>query len=451
MSGVARGAHDGRNLSRPPSRTRAPAHCRRGATPCTPPTHPCRRPVHAHRHRCGRAVPGCCANADSVRWCDRRDAWNTLRKTPMAEPARSPRSRHGTRPVTFADAPAPPSAHELFARRMQDLPRLPSRAALLALTERDLPNIDDLPTPDSMYQDKVTYYTVLALQRALRHHQGVYVGGCTLVYNVGRPGEDGWISPVWIVPDAVVSFGVGSHERSSYVMWREGKPPEFVMEFASVSTWKRDRDEKPARYESLGVSEYFLYDPVGGLLEPRLQGHVLSEGRYRALRPERLPNGERGLRSEVAESVGVPAGTARGAALVRPRDRAGSRRPRRDPRCPRGGRRGARRGHCRPQGGRRGARRGRCRPRDGRSGARRTAGASPPAAARVGNVTAATSEGGRGEARSIRRDDCAPCRRTPRFASPRRAWRYRPIPMTETSLPPQGTASVRIPGYRRRR
>ena len=217
----------------------------------------------------------------------------------MAEPARLPRSRQGTRPLTFADAPAPPSAHELFARRMQDLPRLPSRAALLALTEHDLPNIDDLPTPDSMLQDEVTYYTVLALKRALRHHPDTYVGGCTLVYDVGRPDEDGWISPVWIVPDTIVAFGVGSHRRSSYVMWREGKPPEFVMEYASVSTWRRDRDEKPARYESLGVSEYFLYDPVGGLLQPRLQGHVLNKGRYRALRPERLPNGERGLRSEV--------------------------------------------------------------------------------------------------------------------------------------------------------
>ena len=217
----------------------------------------------------------------------------------MAEPARSPRSRHGARPVTFADAPAPPSAHELFARRMQDLPRLPSRSALLALTEHDLPNIDDLPTPDSMLQDNAMYYTVLALKRALRHHQGVYVGGCTLVYDVGRPGEDGWVSPVWIVPDTVVAFGVGSHARSSYVVWREGKPPEFVMEYASVSTWRRDRDEKPARYESLGVREYFLYDPAGGLLEPRLQGHVLSNGRYQPLRPQRLPNGERGLRSEM--------------------------------------------------------------------------------------------------------------------------------------------------------
>ena len=217
----------------------------------------------------------------------------------MAEPARSPHSRHGSRPMTFADAPALPGAHELLALRMQDLPRLPSRAALLALTEHDLPDINDLPLPESMLQDQAMYYTVLALQRALRHHQGVYVGGCTPVYDVGRADEDGWVSPVWVVPDTVVAFGVGSHARSSYVVWREGKPPEFVMEYASVSTWRRDRDDKPARYESFGVREYFMYDPVGGLLQPRLQGHVLRGGRYRALRPQRLPNGERGLRSEV--------------------------------------------------------------------------------------------------------------------------------------------------------
>ena len=48
---------------------------------------------------------------------------------------------------------------------------------------------------------------------------------------------------------------------------------------------------------------------MGGRLEPRLQGHVLREGRCRALRPERLPNGERGLRSETlglrSETLGL--------------------------------------------------------------------------------------------------------------------------------------------------
>ena len=63
-----------------------------------------------------------------------------------------------------------------------------------------------------------------------------------------------------------VRCGAVLHRRRSYAIWREGKPPEFVMEIASASTWRRDRDEKPAIYESLGVREYFLYDPVGGRL-----------------------------------------------------------------------------------------------------------------------------------------------------------------------------------------
>ena len=83
------------------------------------------------------------------------------------------------------------------------------------------------------------------------------------------------------------------------MVWQEGKPPDFVLEVASASTWRRDRDEKPSIYESLGVREYLLYDPVGGRLKPRLQGHVLRGGAYRSMEPERLPNGERGLRSEV--------------------------------------------------------------------------------------------------------------------------------------------------------
>ena len=71
------------------------------------------------------------------------------------------------------------------------------------------------------------------------------------------------------------------------------------MEIASESTWKRDRDEKPARYASLGVGEYFLYDPMGSRLDPRLQGYALHGGRYRRLREERLGNGERGVCSPV--------------------------------------------------------------------------------------------------------------------------------------------------------
>ena len=119
------------------------------------------------------------------------------------------------------------------------------------------------------------------------------------MYSEGRPDADGRVRPETVAPDVLVAFGVGERLRDSYVMWQEDKPPDFVMEIASESTWKRDRDEKPARYASLGVGEYFLYDPVGGRLEPRLQGYALHGGRYRRLREERLGNGERGVCSPV--------------------------------------------------------------------------------------------------------------------------------------------------------
>ena len=49
----------------------------------------------------------------------------------------------------------------------------------------------------------------------------------------------------------------------------------------------------------MGVREYFLYDPLGGRLEPRLQGHVLEGGVYRRLRAGRMESGARGVWSEV--------------------------------------------------------------------------------------------------------------------------------------------------------
>ena len=190
-----------------------------------------------------------------------------------------------------------PTLSDLLPLRMQDLP-LVTRSELLALTDDDLPSIDDLPPPDLMEQEEVLRYTASALRRVLGRHPGTYVACYTLLYDTISPDVPGRVRPPWLEPDVLVAFGVGNHRRRSYSLWREGKAPEFVMEVASVSTWKRDRDEKPALYEKLGVREYFLYDPVGGRLEPRLQGHVLRDGRYRPLRPERLGNGEQGLRSE---------------------------------------------------------------------------------------------------------------------------------------------------------
>ena len=218
----------------------------------------------------------------------------------MAEPAHSPSTPRSRGPrLPAVEAPTLPSVVGLHALTVHDVPKLPSLAVLRSLTDCDLPATDGLPMPESTIQLKPLAYTVNALKRFLRHRPDTFVAGDLLVYQEGCPDEDGRVSPVWVAPDVMVAFGVEDRDRDSYVVWREGKPPDFVMEIVSSSTWKRDRDEKPAIYASLGVDEYLLFDAAGGLLEPRLQGHALRDRAYQPLPPEPLPNGELSVRSEV--------------------------------------------------------------------------------------------------------------------------------------------------------
>ena len=76
----------------------------------------------------------------------------------------------------------------------------------------------------------------------------------------------------------------------------------MVVEVTSRSTRREDQGRKKGVYASLGVSEYFLFDPTGDYLRPRLQGMVLRQGRYEPLPASRLPNGEPSL---VSETVGL--------------------------------------------------------------------------------------------------------------------------------------------------
>ena len=104
-----------------------------------------------------------------------------------------------------------------------------------------------------------------------------------------------------IAPDVLVALGLGTHNRSSYLVWAEGKPPDWVLEVASPGTQAEDRGVKRHRYAEIGVPEYWLFDPRGDVYPrgtPRLQGLKLVDGEYRALE-SRLVDGERTIRSEV--------------------------------------------------------------------------------------------------------------------------------------------------------
>ena len=104
-----------------------------------------------------------------------------------------------------------------------------------------------------------------------------------------------------IAPDVLVALDLGKRNRNSYYVWREGKPPDWVLEVASQSTARRDLDEKHLEYAEMGVPEFWLFDPKGDVYrrgEPRLQGLTLVGGKYVPLEAA-IVDGVAAIRSEV--------------------------------------------------------------------------------------------------------------------------------------------------------
>ena len=64
-----------------------------------------------------------------------------------------------------------------------------------------------------------------------------------------------------VAPDLAVIKGVEFQHGRSWVIGRTGPAPHVVFEMLSEETWKNDLREKPQRYASMGVQEYFAYDP----------------------------------------------------------------------------------------------------------------------------------------------------------------------------------------------
>jgi Uma2 family endonuclease len=103
----------------------------------------------------------------------------------------------------------------------------------------------------------------------------VFVSGDDFIYY-----EEG-NNKKFVSPDCWVAFGVEKRLRDCYKVWEEGGHlPDVVIEFTSKSTRKADTETKFRLYEQFGTSEYFLFDPTGDYLNPRLQGWRLRESHY---------------------------------------------------------------------------------------------------------------------------------------------------------------------------
>ena len=65
-----------------------------------------------------------------------------------------------------------------------------------------------------------------------------------------------------VAPDVAVIKGVAYKQFTrSWRVGRSGPAPQVVFEIASEETWRKDLLDKPGKYASMGVQEYFTYDP----------------------------------------------------------------------------------------------------------------------------------------------------------------------------------------------
>ena len=150
-------------------------------------------------------------------------------------------------------------------------------AAIPLQREIYYPESDGKPMAESDLHRDVMTDLIHALKARYIGEPNVYVGGNLLLYYVeGDPRKS-------VSPDVLVTWGIRKGRRKTYLLWKEGRAPGFVIEVTSDTTRSEDLGKKKELYLRLGVEEYILFDPLGDYLHPRLQGHRLVLGRYQPI------------------------------------------------------------------------------------------------------------------------------------------------------------------------
>ena len=172
---------------------------------------------------------------------------------------------------------------------MANIP-IPNRSAAMGY-----PTSARKPVPETDLHRILMFALIDTLWEHFLSHQDVYVSGNLLVFYV--PGN----RRKHVSPDVFFVRGVEKKRRDNYLIWEEKRAPEVVIELTSKTTKNDDVDTKFKLYRDvLKVPEYFLFDPKGDYLEPRLQGYRLVQGDYLPVAKvgDRLPSQVLGLHLE---------------------------------------------------------------------------------------------------------------------------------------------------------
>ena len=161
-------------------------------------------------------------------------------------------------------------------------------------TEIFYPDSDGKPMTESDPTRDYLIYGVEALKSYFKNREDVYVSGNLFIYY--QKGEPDQV----VSPDVFVVFGVENKQRRSYKAWEEGgKLPSWVLEITSKSSRNSDQSTKRQLYQTMGVLEYFQYDPTGDYLNPPLKGLRLVKGKYQPIPSKSLGDGDFAIDSEV--------------------------------------------------------------------------------------------------------------------------------------------------------
>jgi Uma2 family endonuclease len=131
------------------------------------------------------------------------------------------------------------------------------------------PSSDGEPLAESYDHLYVIMTTLAMLLAHLKGQQATVLADQFLYYAQGFP-------RLRVAPDVMVIFGVEPGGRDNYKTWEEGQVPSVIFEMTSPGTRSRDDVEKKDLYQSLGVTEYWQFDPRGEWISEQLRGFRLQ-------------------------------------------------------------------------------------------------------------------------------------------------------------------------------
>jgi len=137
------------------------------------------------------------------------------------------------------------------------------------------PSEDNTPLAETSIHLDVIINTVVILRHYLKAQNlpGMILSNQFVYYAQGFP-------KLRVAPDIAVVFDLPFSKPDNYKIWESGQVPSVIFEITSKSTQSQDQVFKKDLYESLGVKEYWLFDPRAEWLNPPLQGYRLVNDFY---------------------------------------------------------------------------------------------------------------------------------------------------------------------------